>query len=864
MVDDYAASTATTGVIAVNGSTSGTIETSNDRDWFAVTLTAGHTYQFKSEGASTGQGTLGYPDLALHDNSGSVVISGAFNGGPTGFTYTATSSGTYYLETWGGNGVGDLGTYKVSATDLSPALAGSIYLTTGNDTIVAPSSGATVYATADTLNAGDRLTGGAGTDVLALSGSGTFHVDQLAAFTGFESITSSPDVDDTTLYLGSQPISVTGFVRNLYLGSGQTTYDASSSGSISFIFSNDNSNWNSANVINGGNYGGAPFGILYLNSSAAANVSYDLTANTLQNIEQLLGFGTNLTLKINSADATGVSIFYGYGYNDQLVTSDATLDLSHSAVHGFTVTSSNAAGTNFTVQDVDTAFLVAGGSGTDTLTAQGFTFSADQRTAIFNSSSIEKIVDPSGMYMSPLVDVTAPGVTASESHSGWTNQTSDLITVTATDAGSGVKSVEIFDNGNDLGAAQLVNGVWTFTAQNLAEGPHAFTATATDNAGNTSAAVSAGAADMVDVTAPTKPGTPVDAAVVNGYVNAAHDTAAQMLTGTAEAGSTVTIYDNNVQLDSVVATNGSWTYQIGALTNGSSHSYTVTATDAAGNISTASDALMYKVDTSAPSAPTALADKGIVNGYVNASNDDETHDVLTGTAEKGSVVTVYDNGSLLGIVAADQSNGAFKFSLGHLADGTHSLSATATDAAGNTGAASKFVFKVDVTAPLPVMTDAVKDSATNLTTFSGTSEANSTVTVYDGKTAVGTVQADASGNWTLKANVSGNTIHSYTESATDLAGNIGKSPGVTLFSPSAHNNMNGGTGNDVLIAGPNDNLTGGGGNDSFVFNPGLGKDVITDFSLDHDTLNFSHTLFTNAQQAIAPYSRCQWQCSHYD
>jgi Ca2+-binding RTX toxin-like protein len=63
--------------------------------------------------------------------------------------------------------------------------------------------------------------------------------------------------------------------------------------------------------------------------------------------------------------------------------------------------------------------------------------------------------------------------------------------------------------------------------------------------------------------------------------------------------------------------------------------------------------------------------------------------------------------------------------------------------------------------------------------------------------------------------------------------------------------MNGGTGNDVLIAGPNDNLTGGGGNDSFVFNPGFGKDVITDFSLDHDTLNFSHTVFTNAQQAIA-------------
>ena len=39
--------------------------------------------------------------------------------------------------------------------------------------------------TAATLNSGDSLTGGAGTDALALYGSGTFRVDQLATFTGF-------------------------------------------------------------------------------------------------------------------------------------------------------------------------------------------------------------------------------------------------------------------------------------------------------------------------------------------------------------------------------------------------------------------------------------------------------------------------------------------------------------------------------------------------------------------------------------------------------------------------------------------------------------------------------------------------------
>ena len=90
-----------------------------------------------------------------------------------------------------------------------------------------------MYATAATLNAGDSLTGGAGTDVLALVGSGTFRVDQLATFTGFERIR----LDNATNYsasltLGSQPIEVdaTGYLS---------------------IQVNSPSNWNGSNIING-------------------------------------------------------------------------------------------------------------------------------------------------------------------------------------------------------------------------------------------------------------------------------------------------------------------------------------------------------------------------------------------------------------------------------------------------------------------------------------------------------------------------------------------------------------------------------------------------------------------------------------
>jgi Ca2+-binding RTX toxin-like protein len=128
-----------------------------------------------------------------------------------------------------------------------------------------------------------------------------------------------------------------------------------------------------------------------------------------------------------------------------------------------------------------------------------------------------------------------------------------------------------------------------------------------------------------------------------------------------------------------------------------------------------------------------------------------------------------------------------------------------------------------------MMLDAIYNSTTKVTTLSGTSEANSSVSVYDSGQLIGTVNAAADGTWSLSANVTGSTIHSYTESATDLAGNVGSSAGVTLYTPAASISLKGGSGNDVLIGKPNDTLTGGAGSDTFVFNPGFGKETITDF-----------------------------------
>jgi len=97
--DDYAANTGTTGSVTSGGSVTGHIETTGDRDWFGVSLTAGQSYTFRLDGAATNG--LSDPYLSLYNGSGSLLGSnddGAGAGTNSLLTFTPTSSGTYYLE----------------------------------------------------------------------------------------------------------------------------------------------------------------------------------------------------------------------------------------------------------------------------------------------------------------------------------------------------------------------------------------------------------------------------------------------------------------------------------------------------------------------------------------------------------------------------------------------------------------------------------------------------------------------------------------------------------------------------------------------------------------------------------------------
>ncbi len=148
------------------------------------------------------------------------------------------------------------------------------------------------------------------------------------------------------------------------------------------------------------------------------------------------------------------------------------------------------------------------------------------------------------------------------------------------------------------------------------------------------------------------------------------------------------------------------------------------------------------VAAAAPSITSFSADSGVVGDHI--TNDNTL--TLTGTAEANSTVKIFDGATLLGTATA-AANGTWSFTTAALTNGAHSFTATDTDAAGNTSAASAALsVTIDTTAPIaPAIasfsTDSgvVGDHITNdkTLTLTGTAEANSTVNVYDGATKIG-------------------------------------------------------------------------------------------------------------------------------
>ncbi|WP_328515026.1 Ig-like domain-containing protein, partial [Ralstonia pseudosolanacearum] len=105
---------------------------------------------------------------------------------------------------------------------------------------------------------------------------------------------------------------------------------------------------------------------------------------------------------------------------------------------------------------------------------------------------------------------------------------------------------------------------------------------------------------------------------------------------------------------------GNWTFTpTTALTDGS-HSLTATATDAAGNVSTATSAFTLTVDTAAPSHASPRQRHGRCRtghgcAHLGRQHQRRHTDMLAGTAEANSTISILDGTTLLGTTTADAS-----------------------------------------------------------------------------------------------------------------------------------------------------------------------------------------------------------------
>ncbi|AYT05178.1 BapA/Bap/LapF family large adhesin [Salmonella enterica] len=408
---------------------------------------------------------------------------------------------------------------------------------------------------------------------------------------------------------------------------------------------------------------------------------------------------------------------------------------------------------------------------------------------------------PAAPVIASVADNTAP-VTGIVPNGGSTNETRPTLSGTG-EAGT---TISIYNGSALVGTAQVqANGSWSFTpSTSLGAGVWNLTATATDAAGNTSAA-SEIRSFTIDTTAPAAPvidtvydGTgPITGNLSSGQIT---DEARPVISGTREANTTIRLYDNGTLLAEIPADNSSsWRYTPDASLATGNHVITVIAVDAAGNASPVSDSVNFVVDTTPPLTPviTSVSDDQApgLGTIANGQNTNDPTPTFSGTAEAGATITLYENGTVIGTTTA-QPDGAWSVSTSTLASGTHVITAVATDAAGNSSPNSTaFTLTVDTTAPqTPILTSVVDDVAGGVTgnlangqitndnrpTLNGTAEAGSVVSIYDGDTLLGVTSANASGAWSFTPTTGLNDgTRTLTVTATDPAGNV--SPATSGF-----------------------------------------------------------------------------------
>ncbi|WP_407222150.1 Ig-like domain-containing protein [Enterobacter roggenkampii] len=361
----------------------------------------------------------------------------------------------------------------------------------------------------------------------------------------------------------------------------------------------------------------------------------------------------------------------------------------------------------------------------------------------------------------------------------------DLVLSGATINVEAGQTVTISLNGKIYSATVDDSGNWTWTVPSadlagLKDGDASVQVSVTNVNGNSA---SAGREYSVDATAPT---VTINTLATDDILNAAEAKSELTVSGTstAEAGQTVTVSLNGKDYTTTVSADGSWTLNVpasdvAALTDGS---VTVTASvsDKAGNPASVDHNLTVDVTVPAVTINTVAGDD-----VINLAEHSQAH-VISGTATgaaAGDKVTVTIGGQTYTTVldaAGNWSVGVPASVISGLSDGSVTVTASVTDAAGNTGTGTHNV-TVDTGLPSVSFNAISDDNVLNAVEkgqdlrVSGTSanlaEGTVVAVTLNGKNYTATTAAD--GTWSLTvpaADLAGLGEANYTLSASATNG----------------------------------------------------------------------------------------------
>jgi hypothetical protein len=281
-----------------------------------------------------------------------------------------------------------------------------------------------------------------------------------------------------------------------------------------------------------------------------------------------------------------------------------------------------------------------------------------------------------------VVDVTVPVIAIDGGDERWTGDTSPWTYGTTGEQAGSVVHLSIEDQ--ELTAVVRSDGTWSVSATDVPTGTYPIVASITDAAQNTSTAE-----QTLTVGGPA----PASTVEIDGGATRVTNDATPTISGTTDdsTDATVTVTVAGQTLTSAVDTDGSWSVKSGPLTEGG-HAVVATVETDSGGTGSATQGLT--VDLTAPVL--------VIDGGAARSTEDRTPQVSGTTSEHtGSTVRVTVDGRPLS--APVGTGGVWRVTAPTLAEGSHPVTASITDAAQNTTTAQQsLVVTVAPPAPAPV------------------------------------------------------------------------------------------------------------------------------------------------------------------